>query len=67
MNSYQIIFVAILFGLLNIPVFMVLYDKLASRDMIVFAVVVLFVDVLVSAIAVLSSLVYVYIYLGALK
>ena len=47
MNFYQIIFVASILGLLNIPVFMVIYDKLASEDLLVFAVVVAIVDVLV--------------------
>ena len=67
MNSYQIIFVSGLLFLLNIPVFMVLYDKLASEDLLVFAVVVAIVDVLVFFAAAVSSLVYVYLYLGGLK
>lgn len=67
MNFYQIIFLVSLLGLLNIPLFVVLYDKLANADMIVAAVVVVLVDVLVFSIALFSSLVYVYLYLGGLK
>ena len=47
MNSYQIIFVSGLLFLLNIPVFMVLYDKLANANLIGFAIVVVLVDMLV--------------------